>query len=51
MTGDDADSEVALAALTRLQESVRRRGVDLEKWKREVRAERVAAAQRVPFRT
>ena len=49
MTGDHGDDEVALDALTRLQDSVRERGVDLAVWGRDLRAERAAAGRRLRF--
>lgn len=47
MTGDHADDDVALNALTRLQNTVRERGVDLTEWGRDVRAERAATGRRM----
>ncbi len=49
VAGDDTDGSVALEALTRLQESVRERGVDLGQWERDLVAERAAAARRLRF--
>ena len=49
MTGDDTDGGVALEALTRLQDTVRERGVDLAEWGRELEAERTAAGRRLRF--
>lgn len=46
MTADDSEDTVALDALTRLQHSVRERGVDLTRWGRDVEAERAAAGRR-----
>lgn len=50
MTADDAEGEVALEALSRLQDTVRERGVDLGQWARDLKAERKAAGHRLPFR-
>lgn len=47
VAGDDTDGGVALEALTRLQDTVRERGVDLAQWERELRAERAAAGRRL----
>lgn len=47
MTADDTEGTVALDALTRLQHSVRERGVDLAQWGRDVEAERTAAGRRL----
>lgn len=47
MTGDHADNEVTLDALTRLQNSVRERGVDLMEWGRDLHAERAATGGRL----
>ncbi|MCY3546566.1 MAG: ribbon-helix-helix protein, CopG family [Gemmatimonadetes bacterium] len=47
VAGEDADGSVALEALTRLQDTVRERGVDLAQWERELRAERDAAGRRI----
>lgn len=49
MAPDETGGGVALEALTRLQDSVRERGVDLAEWGREVVAERAASARR-PWR-
>ena len=49
MTGDDTDGGVALEALTRLQDGVRERGVDLAQWGRDLDAERRAAGRRLRF--
>jgi len=46
VAGDDTDGGVALEALTRLQDTVRERGVDLVQWERDLRAERAAAGRR-----
>lgn len=47
MTGDDTEGDVALEALTRLQDRVRERGVDLDQWARDLDAEREAAGRRL----
>lgn len=47
MTADDTEGTVALDALTRLQNAVRDRGVDLTQWGRDVEAERAAAGRRL----
>ena len=47
MAGDDSHHEVALEALTRLQNTVRERGVDLTEWGRDVHAERAATGRRL----
>ena len=47
VAGDDADGGVALEALTRLQDTVRERGIDLVQWERELGAERAAAGRRL----
>ena len=44
-TRDDGES-TPLEALTRLQETVRKRGVDLTEWSRDLKAERRAAERR-----
>jgi len=49
MTGDDTEGEVALEALSRLQDTVRERGVDLRGWARDLDAERKAAGHRLGF--
>ena len=49
VAGDDTDGSVALEALTRLQESVRERGVDLGQWEQDLTAERAAAGRRLRF--
>lgn len=45
-TTDEGESE-PLEALTRLQEAVRERGVDLGQWERDLRAERRAGERRL----
>ena len=47
MAGDDTHHEVTLDALTRLQDSVRERGVDLTEWGRDLQAERAAIGRRL----
>ena len=47
MTGDHAEDEVALDALTRLQDTVRTRGVDLSEWGRDLQTERAVAGRRL----
>ena len=49
VAGDDTGGSVALEALTRLQDTVRERGVDLGQWERDLAAERAAAARRLRF--
>ena len=49
MTGADADGALTLEALTRLQDTVRERGVDMATWGRELEAERTAAGRRLRF--
>lgn len=49
VAGDDTDSSVTLDALTRLQDTVRERGVDLGQWERDLAAEREAAGRRLRF--
>ena len=49
VAGDDTDGSVTLDALTRLQDTVRERGVDLGQWERDLAAERAAAARRLRF--
>ncbi len=49
MAPDETGGGVVLEALTRLQDSVRERGVDLTQWGRDVAAERSASARR-PWR-
>lgn len=49
MAPDETGSGVVLEALTRLQDSVRERGVDLPEWGWDVAAERAASARR-PWR-
>ena len=49
MTGDDIEGGVALEALSRLQDTVRERGVDLGQWARDLDAERKAAGRRMRF--
>ena len=46
MAADDTHHEVVLDALTRLQNTVRERGVDVAEWGRDVHAERAAAGGR-----
>lgn len=46
MTAGDSKGTVALDALTRLQQTVRERGIDLTQWGRDVEAERAAAGRR-----
>ncbi len=46
VAGDDGDESVALEALTRLQDTVRERGVDLGQWEKDLGAERAAAGGR-----
>lgn len=47
VAGDDEGGSVALEALTRLQDTVRARGVDLGQWEQDLRAERAAAGRRL----
>lgn len=47
VTGDDRDESVALEALTRLQDTVRERGVNLARWEQDLRDERAAAGRRL----
>lgn len=47
MAGDDTHHEVPLDALTRLQNTIRDRGVDLAEWGRDVHAERAATGRRL----
>ncbi len=49
VSGDDRGRTVALEALTRLQDTVRERGLDLAEWERDLRAERAAAGRRLRF--
>ena len=49
VAGDDEGGAIALEALTRLQDTVRERGVDLAEWERDLRAERAAAGRRLRF--
>ena len=49
MAGDDSDGALALEALTRLQDTVRERGVDMAAWGRELETERTAAGRRLRF--
>lgn len=46
MAADDTGGGVVLEALTRLQDSVRERGVDLAEWGRDLAAERAAPGRR-----
>ena len=45
----DLNSVRTLEALTRLQDTVRERGVDLGRWERDLAAERTAAGLRLRF--
>ena len=47
VTASDTDSDLGLAALTRLQDTVRERGVDLVQWGRDLDAERAAMGRRL----
>lgn len=49
VAGDDPGGSVALEALTRLQDTVQERGVDLAQWERNLQAERAAAGRRLRF--
>lgn len=49
VAGDDKGGTVALEALTRLQDTVRERGVDFAQWERDLRDERAAAGRRLRF--
>lgn len=46
MAGGRADDEVALDALTHLQDTVRERGVNLAEWGRDLRTERAETGRR-----
>lgn len=46
MTAGDSEGTVTLDALTRLQRTVRERGVDLTRWGEDVAAERAATGRR-----
>ena len=47
VAGDDTGGSVALEALTRLQDTVRERGVDLGQWEKDLMSERAAAGRRL----
>ncbi len=49
MAGGKSHSELALEALNRLQNTVRSRGVDIDQWLGDVKAERNAAEPRIPL--